>query len=54
MRYMARRSTADQLAHDFALLDRDSKGHIDMADLSRIAQSTLPPGAVSDADLAVM
>ena len=54
MRYLARRSTEEQLAHDFALLDSDGKGFIDASDLQRIGKS-LPPGvSCTDADIAAM
>ena len=51
---MSRRSPEEQLVHDFALLDSDAKGYIDMGDLRRVVKS-LPTGAsVSDADITFM
>jgi len=48
---MARRSTEEQLAHDFSLLDTDGKGFINAADLQRIAKTIPTASSCSDADI---
>ena len=54
LRYAARRSPQEQLAHDFALLDSSGKGWIDAGDLKMVAKTLPPETRVTDADIACM
>jgi len=54
LRYAARRSPQEQLAHDFALLDTNGKGYIDASDLKMIAKTLPSETRVTDADIACM
>ncbi len=54
LRYAARRSPQEQLAHDFALLDTNGKGYIDAGDLKMIAKTLPSETRVTDADIACM
>jgi len=54
VRYMARRSPEEQLAHDFSLLDSDGKGYFEAGDLRRIAKTLPSDASVTDSDIATM